>query len=239
MQDRETTNGAAGLTADLDLDAPPTRTDLHDPRQRGQVEAEIAAVPGVLSARLVPGFERPVDELHVLTSLDKAPKQAVRDVQTVLMARFGVSTDHRVISVVPLDERDRLGDTARLIIEAVGLTQSRATVTAQVHLRDRDDHLHGTSEGASTPTGRHRATAQATIDALTERLGEHDHVELEAAGVTDLHGWRLALSVLALRTGRHSQELSGCALVRDGEPDAVARSVLDALNRTLAEASER
>ena len=91
------------LTADVDLSRRASASDLHDPRQREEVERELCQVPGVVGARLVPGFEREVDELHVLTTLARAPKQTVRDVQTLLMARFGVTTDHRVVSVVQID----------------------------------------------------------------------------------------------------------------------------------------
>ena len=40
-----------------------------------------------------------VRELHVLTSSQRSPKQIVRDIQTLLLTRFGKTIDHRVVSV--------------------------------------------------------------------------------------------------------------------------------------------
>src|SRR5215510_8921570 len=40
-----------------------------------------------------------VREIHVLTRSKRPPKQIVRDVQTVLLARYGKSIDYRVVSV--------------------------------------------------------------------------------------------------------------------------------------------
>lgn len=40
-----------------------------------------------------------IREIHVLTRSKRPPKQIVRDVQTVLLARFGRSIDYRVVSV--------------------------------------------------------------------------------------------------------------------------------------------
>lgn len=224
------------LTADVDLSAPPARTDLHDPRKRHEVESAVCAVPGVLGARLVPGFERDVDELHVLTTLDKAPKQAVRDVQTVLMARFGVPTDHRVISVVQLDEDAGFASTARAGITEVGVTQAGLNVTARVSLRDGDDVHSGTAQGSSSASGRNRAVAQATVAAVQPLVGESNLVDLEGVDVVNVLGRQLAVSLLRVQTARTDVSLAGSALVRDAVPDAIARSVLDAMNRTIAEA---
>lgn len=229
------------LTAEVDLrGTTPPRPDLHDPSQRASVERALVTIPGVLSARIVPGFDRPLDELHVLTTLDKAPKQTVRDAQTVLMARFGIPTDHRVISVVQLDE-ERLGGPAatRLTIEHISITHAGPEVRVEVALRDGDTRLVGHGHGPSTPVGRQRAVGRATLDAVRPIFGDDRVVELEGTEVTDTLGQRIALSVVHLRTARGEHTVSGSAIVRDATADAVTRSVLDALNRSISEASSR
>lgn len=224
------------LTAEVDLaSSPPRRTDLHDPDQRAEVERAVCAIPGVLGARVVPGFDRQVDELHVLTSLDRAPKQTVRDVQTVLMARFGVPTDHRVVSVVQLDETDALAATARVVVEEVGLTQSGLAVSAQVVVRNGDDQLTATVQGGSSLSARNRTVGRATLAAIRPLLEDAGIVELEGVELVALAGAQVAVSVVHVRTARTELTLAGSAVVRETPADAVARSVLDALNRTIAE----
>jgi hypothetical protein len=226
------------LTAELDPRSPSLRADLHDPTQRAAVERALSTVPGVLSARVVPGFERPIDELHVLTDLDKVPKQAVRDIQTVLMARFGVPTDHRVISVVQLDEQRFGGPSAtRLTIEHVSVTHTHLEVRAEVSLRDGDEQLVGHGVGPATAVGRQRAVARATIDAVGPLFGDGRVVELEGTEVTELLGQRIAISVVQFRTARGEHTVAGSAIVRDATAEAVTRSVLDALNRSISEAA--
>lgn len=224
----------ADLTAEVDLRSRPERTDLHDPAQRRDVEEALTTVPGVLGARLVPGFERPVDELHVLTTLDKSPKQAVRDLQTLLMARFGVATDHRVISVVQLDEQ-AVGPAAaqRIVIDRVAVTLAGQEVRAEVHLRDGDAPLEGSADGPSTQLGQRVAVATATLAALAPLLDDRTRIDLEGCDVADVLGRRVAIALIGFRTGRGQHTVAGSALIRDAEPDAVARAVLDALNRTL------
>lgn len=221
------------------------RTDLHDPSQRTAVERTLTAIPGVLNARVVPGYERPVDEVHVLTSLDKAAKQAVRDVQTTLMARYGISTDHRVISVVRLDE-DLAGSTApRVAIDSVAVRRGDLEVRAEVVLRDGDDTLLGSRPVESADdhdegdAGRLRAVADATLDAVRPLLDRVTSVDLEACTILPVHDRRVAVALVSFRTPRGHHTVSGSALVRGTETDAVARAVLDALNRSIEDANAR
>ncbi len=228
------TETGADLTAEVDLRARPGRTDLHDPTQRREVEGALATVPGVLGARLVPGFERPVDELHVLTTRDKTPKQAVRDLQTLLMARFGVATDHRVISVVQLDEDQVLhGPTHRIVVARVAVTHEGHAVHTHVQLRDGDTELAGSADGPSTPLGQRVAVATATLAALAPLLDDSARIDLEGCDVADVIGRRVAVALIGFRSSRGQHTVAGSALVRDAEADAVTRAVLDALNRTL------
>jgi hypothetical protein len=232
------TDTGADLTAEVDLAARPARTDLHDPAQRADVERSLSTIPGVLGARVVPGYERPVDELHVLSSLAKSPKQAVRDVQTVLMARFGVPTDHRVISVVQLEEGTVGGGAGhRVVIDKVGVVHAGLEVRAEIVLRDDEELLTGTGDGPSTPAGQRRAVARATLDAVRPLLGESVLVEIEGTDVSEVLGRSVAISLVQFRTNRGEHTVAGSALVRDSEADAVARSVLDALNRSIADAA--
>lgn len=215
------------------------RTDLHDPERRAEVERGLGNIPGVLGARLVAGYDREVDELHVVTTLDRSPKQTVRDVQTLLMAQYGVTTDHRVVSVVQLDEdpapdAEPVGPRAvpRATVDRITVSHAGTEVHAEVTLRHAGEVLTGRAEGASTPHGRRNAVARAALAALVPALGASPAVELRGSEIVDLLDHRIALTVIQLRTARGERTVTGSALVRDATADAVVRSVLDALNRT-------
>ena len=227
------------LTAELELDRRPPRADLHDPEQRHRVEAALTTIPGILAARVVAGYERDVDELHVVTSLDPTPKRTVRDVQTVLMAKFGVTTDHRVISVVQLDADAVIEPpgSMRLAIERVGLANVGVRVTAEVELRAGDVVHRHEEHAAATANGRNRAVALATLGAVRSALGEIDGaIELDGVDLVEVGGATAAVTVLTQRGARGDEILSGVAVVREVTSDAVARAVLDATNRLLARA---
>jgi hypothetical protein len=67
-----------------------------------QLERDLLRVPGVKSVRVV-GDDSPT-EIHIVASSKRPPKQVVRDVQSLAAAGFGMPIDHRIVSVVQLDD---------------------------------------------------------------------------------------------------------------------------------------
>src|SRR5438552_2368043 len=63
-------------------------------------EREIASLPEVRAVRVVATNAGRITEIHLIAEGGKAPKQLVRDVQTLAQAKFGVEIDHRIVSVV-------------------------------------------------------------------------------------------------------------------------------------------
>ena len=220
---------------EIDLTTAPVAVDLHDPLQRSRVEAHLMAIPDVLAARLVPGFDREVDELHVITTPDRNAKATVRDVQTVLLARSGVRIDHRVISVVQLDERQVLATTSRIQLDQVATVHAGRGVSVEVSLSFDDRQACGRSEGAATASSQTRSIARATLLAFSELMTSAVTLELRDAAITPLGGQELAVTVIEVRDHRGEEVRAGAALVQSTAADAVARSVLDALNRTVTQ----
>lgn len=233
------------LTAEVDLTDPrldpqrPGGVDLHDPEVRRLVEESLTSIPGVRAARLVPGYERVVDELHIVTAVDRSPKTVVRDVQSALLATHGVTTDHRVISVVRLDDEglgDLDGGGRRVTIRRVVVTNQGLAARVHVTIGDGDDELEGEDEGPSSNAGRRRAVARATLAAIRPLLGEGRAVEVEGVEVAEVLGHEVAMCFVHFHTPHGELTNCGSAMVRGDESDAVARAVLDAVNRAIQEA---
>jgi hypothetical protein len=173
------------------------------------------------------------------------------------MARYDIDIDHRIVSVVQMgDDEVRTvestdhssGDTGtepdgivedttepvtRPAIAAIMVRSGHGETQASVTLTIGDQVFDGTSTGPAGLSHRARLVAVATLEAVSELLGQPCEVESSAIVATGTR--EIALSVLTMvvpRTGE--QVLTGAAVVRGDEADAVARSVLAALNRQLA-----
>ncbi len=217
----------------VDVLVPPKDVDLHHPAQRLTVEHALKAIPGVIAARIVPGFERPVDELHVLTTMEKGPKQTVRDVVSMMMARYSVSLDHRVISVVRLNEDDAGIGERRVRIGTVSTEQEALRCAVKVAIVDGDDIFQGEDDGPASMQGRRRAAARATLKAVLPLLGDDRVAEIEGIDVLEVRGHMVAMSFVHVNSSSGDTTVCGSAMVRGDELDSIARSVLDAVNRMI------
>jgi hypothetical protein len=121
----------------------------------------------------------------------------------------------------------------RPLIAAITIRTAGAEADASVVVRAGDESYDGRSIGPSTMSHRHTLIARATLDAVSELLGLP--AEVEFVTVSTMGTRRMAACVIQIAVpGIGELVMTGSALVRSDEADAVARAVLDALNRRLA-----
>jgi hypothetical protein len=218
------------------------------------LEESLRLLPGVHAASVITGPDAKPTEIHVLAASGKQPKQIVRDVQSLAMARYEIDIDHRIVSVVQFDDgesgldmlngrgedegktadRGAEGSAApRPVISSISLKTSGAESEVTVSLALGDTTFEGHAAGSGSTTYRHTLIARATLDAVSELLGIP--ADVEHAGIVDCGHRRVAVCVIQVVVPRlGDQSVTGSALVRGDETDALARAVLNALNRRLA-----
>ena len=201
-----------------------------------ELEATLGRLPDVQAVRVVTGPDAQPVEIHVLASREKTPKQLVRDIQSVAMAQFDLEIDHRIVSVVQFDEGETPGKASpnRVLIATITAKTTGLESTATVTLASNGHLYDGVSTAPATASSRPRLIARATLAAVMEfkSVGACD---VEHSQVVTVGGREVAVSVIQVLTPDGEQTVTGSALVRGDEADAVARSVLDALNRRLTE----
>ena len=70
-----------------------------DPWGLRRIEKLLIALEGVDSIKIVADGHGGIDEVHVLSSSSLSPKQIVRNIESALLAEFGLQIDHRKISI--------------------------------------------------------------------------------------------------------------------------------------------
>jgi hypothetical protein len=210
-----------------------------------EFEDELKRLPGIIAASVVTGADAVPTEIHVLAEPGKPPKQVVRDVQSFAMLKLGLDIDHRIVSVVqigadefvnPNEVDDEGSDTPppRAAIGSIMVRTSGPEAEALVSLAASGGLIfEGRVVGPGLATHRSTLVAQATVKALEHLLG--GNAEVESSQVVRTGPREVAVTVLSVDVPRLGEQLvSGSALVRGDENEAIARSVLDALNRRLA-----
>lgn len=201
-----------------------------DPRELERGLLELASVEAV---RVVPGTERPIDEIHVLAAQGPSPKQVVRDIEAFLLTRRGLRIDRRLISVVQLAGAYRRGPQ-RIVLDRLSVEQTRQNLVVRADLLRGEEHASGEAEAVASPESRGMLAAEATLRALEKlwhgrlRLGVEAQRRVQIA-----HRWCMAIRVGAVAAGGESFSVVGVALIRRSDEEAAARAVLNATQRRL------
>lgn len=227
------------------------------PLQRA--EELLSSLPGVISARILADSAGAISEIHVLTSLDVAPKQTVRNIESALIAHLGVRVDHRKISVattvqpprprpvVDVPAEDHPGgapppessipdvDRRRIYFEDIEVRRSRSRgVSCRVTLLKGDASYVGEAEGMENDRSRLELSARAALNAIVDAEDMHGLLALDGVMRVAAFEREFALVAVSARMTRMNALLTGTCEIRESLEAAGALAVLDATNRWLA-----
>lgn len=221
-----------------------------------RAEELLATLPGVISARIVAGASGAVEEIHVLTTEEVAPKQTVRNIESALIAHLGMRVSHKKISVASSNEsrpkvieelrnsgsmpaireaiREAEHPRRRIYFEDVEVRRSRSKgVACRVTLRKGDQSFIGEAEGLENERLRIELAARATLAAITQAEGEARMLGLEGCRTVDAFEREFVFVGVTARVGRDTTLMTGSAEVRESAETASVLAVLDATNRWI------
>lgn len=210
------------------------------PATIAEIEQSLSQVAEIRAARIVSSEDGVIQEIHVLALPSKSPKQLVRDIESTIMARFGIPIDHKKVSIAQLGRETVLsedvaeqgiGHRARIHSVNTEVVGYRAVSTVVLELEG--EQYTGTVEGPASTTGRRRLVAQATLNALEQYVEGQVGFALEDVALIALGRERVAVSCVIVVTPLGEQAFAGSALARQSENDSIVRATLDAINRRL------
>jgi hypothetical protein len=196
------------------------------------LEREVNKLDGVTSARVLStGTE--IDEIHVIAPRDRTPKKVVRDIESLLLVRFGVRIDHRKISVVQTGAEPAPSPVpSRPQIQKVGLTAAGESNAVHVEINVDGHSIEGVGEYSGQESNLH-ASSRALINAIEKLLNTQGALALQDVSVVEVSARKVMLAVLTWTIEGHEEILVGATVAR-GEPlEDAARATFDAVNRKL------
>ena len=211
-----------------------------------QLEDELRRVPGIKNAR-VAGDDTPT-EIHIIASDKRSPKQLVRDVQSLASAGFGIPIDHRIVSIVQLEDEQQTTQTAakppappvmaagdRPVLERVALLTKAGKAWINVVLRWADG---GTTQAVSTAETTRDARARAAVTTVLRALDPALKKRRATVAVSNVVLQILGGNEIVLVQGTYTvdglpTQVTGSAIVHDDVSTAAVHATLHAVNRRL------
>ncbi|MBI5876943.1 MAG: hypothetical protein HZB53_04765 [Chloroflexi bacterium] len=193
------------------------------------LEDAIAELPPVRAVRIM-ATEDAIEEIHVISTPDILPKALVRNIETLLLVRYGIRIDHRCLSIVQsLQEAGTI--MHRPLIQTVRRVPATGGHCMEVELRV-SAHVAVGRCLLSDDVNDMRAVALALIDAINQLTGQ-SRLDLREATLLDIHEHQLALVLIRWQGEKSDEWFTGTALDAGDSLMAVARATLDAVNRKL------
>ncbi|MFW6089705.1 MAG: hypothetical protein ACODAB_08125, partial [Gemmatimonadota bacterium] len=179
-----------------------------DPWGLRRIERLLTELEGVGSLKIVPDGHGGIDEVHVLSASDLTPKQIVRNIESALLAEFGLQIDHRKISIAQTRapeispaqamQAQRLLQEQETALEAAMPAPAVAppplrTILKDIHMermagrefscrvevtREGETYV-GEAEGPDFERSRMEVAAAACLEALAQSAGPDIHLSLQ------------------------------------------------------------
>lgn len=199
-------------------------------------EEIIRQIRDVISARIVTDNSGQITEIHVLAGSSRSPKQVVRDIESAFMAQFGISVDHKKISVAQMqdDEGMRPASEVRPRVVSVTVLSGGRSTEARVRLEIGGENYEGIASCPSTADNKLRLISQATVTALESYLKGTCNIVLEDIAVLTLAKRQAVAACVSLVTNIGEEMLIGAAFLNRDEREAAVKATLAAVNRRMA-----
>jgi hypothetical protein len=204
------------------------------------LEALICSLTSIRSARVIVGSTGAIEEIHVFAEATRAAKQVVRDIESAVMAQFGMELDHKKISVAQTQNGGNFRFTdCRMKFSDVAISLNGTKGEAVVHLKKRDETYTGSATGHSSSHNQLRLIATATLRAVENCQGSDGSLVVEdLTANVHLSGKTIVVVIVSMSTPRGEDFLSGSAIVKQDLWKAVVNATLDAVNRRLGSVGE-
>lgn len=191
-------------------------------------------IAGVYASCVILDKYHKVNEIHIVASTTRKPKQIVRDVETMLFVKHRVKIDYRTISMVQVPDEQLLRipiarPEIREVTEDIFGDQKRIRVTIQGASRTI---MGQAQEKITNPTPFH-TVARATINALEKLLNHTIDVRLDYAETFRLGAHEIVVIVVTSIIDDREETFVGSSFVGGRPMESAARATLDALNRRI------
>ncbi len=206
---------------------------------KAELDRLMSSLSGILAARTVLNSENEIMEIHILSDLTKSPKQLVRDVQSAIIAAFGLEIDYKLISVAQVNSNmvmPVISTEPRLTIRKIMITLDSNNLETTVVLGSGETVFEGSSKGPLSGRNRIFSAANACLTALKNYLGQAYDITLLDLQRNVVGGSDCYVMALSFVEPFGESILYGIAPIGSPETEvqAAVMAVLSAVNRPMA-----
>lgn len=200
---------------------------------RGRLyEETLKKIRGVIGCRVVMNSYGEIEEIHILAQDVRPAKHLLRDVESALMAGYGVSFDRRKVSIAQVSQ-EKITSSARVRLAKTEMITEDKVYRVKVALVLGSNEVTGEAWEEKSEPEWIKAAVRACLEALSLLISRQARISLVDAHVVRMKDRDIALVALSCSVGREEHLLTGSCPVGTDEREAAIRATLDAVNRKL------
>lgn len=191
----------------------------------------ITKIDGVSHVKIVSEDDN-LQEIHILASTSRAPKQIVRDIESALLAVFDYRIDRKIISVAQIDLGESKG-IKRIKLDGISFETGDNNIDCSVKLNYEGEEYCSNKTAIKTALNRKKVVAKATIAAVEKILGQSYVFDIQDVIISTSRDTTFVSVVVNMVINENEETMVGAAVVKNDINEAVAKATLDAVNRRI------
>jgi len=197
-----------------------------------EIENILNSIPGVLSSKVVVQDDN-IEEMHVMATTERNPKQISRDIQSIMFANFNIDLDHKKISIAQIHHAPTKKSERRIEVEEININVNGSHLKVGVKLQQ--DGITYTAEdmGLNTTTNSYRVISNTTLKALQQIIKGNYVFATEDVEKISIGKKEVMVVAISVVNYHHEEMLVGTAVVKGDFKETIVRATLDAINRRL------
>lgn len=201
-----------------------------------EIENFINKINSVICSRIIVEDDQ-IKEIHVVSDMHRSPKQLSRDIQSILISKFNLDIDYKIISVAQIESEDLISQSSRLKLNSIERSINKNIFEAKVILEKNGELYEGTCSGPYSTYNIYRLLSLAVIHAVENFCGTSHLFVLEDVLRVTLPDKEAFVTLITTFMNGQELLLSGSAVSGRNTDEIVVKSALDAMNRVLAKLS--
>lgn len=207
-----------------------------------EIEKFLKNLNGILFAKIILSEDQDIKEIHIITNHSSSPKKVIRDIESLLLAKYNIEVDYRKISIAQVNE-DEMNNghnpneskpITRLKISNVAISNKGNHFEAVVDFENDEKKYSGKMSGVNWEKNHEYLIAKAALEGINKfleglvffQIDEIKEIKMESDK-------KLVIVSIDLIDSKRKENLVGSAMVDGDFGYAVVRAILKAVNRKI------
>ena len=197
-----------------------------------EIESILINIPGVLSSKVVIQDDN-IEEMHIMATTERNPKQISRDVQSIMFAKFNIDLDHKKISIAQIHQATTKKSERRIEVEEININVNGSQLKVGIKLNQDGVTYQAEEDGLNTTSNAYRIISNTTLKAMQQIIRGNYIFTTEDVEKITIGKKEVMVVAVSVVNCHHEEMLVGTAIVKGDFKETIVRATLDAINRRL------